>query len=81
MAEMSDEFLVAVHRFLARTPCRLFCVQIDDALGIHEQANLPGTVNEHPNWRRKMPIPIEELGAHPLFRALTTAVATERPRS
>ncbi len=81
MAEMSDEFLVAVHRFLARTPCRLFCVQIDDALGIHEQANLPGTVNEHPNWRRKMPIPIEELGAHPLFRAVTTAVAAERPRS
>jgi 4-alpha-glucanotransferase len=78
--EMPDDVLVAVHRFLAATPCRLFAVQLDDALGLSEQANLPGTVDEHPNWRRKMPLTIEALGEQKLFRAVTGAVATERPR-
>jgi 4-alpha-glucanotransferase len=78
--EMPDEVLIAVHRFLALTPCRLLSVQLDDALGAGEQANLPGTVNEHPNWRRKTPVAIEALGEHVLFRAVIRAVAAERPR-
>lgn len=78
--EMPDAVLVAVHRFLALTPCRLFSVQLDDALGTHEQANLPGTTDEHPNWRRKAAVAIEGLGDHALFRAVTGAVAAERPR-
>jgi len=77
---MPDDVLVAIHRFLAATPCRLFAVQLDDALGTVEQANLPGTVDEHPNWRRKMPLTIEALGEQKLFRAVTGAVAAERPR-
>ncbi|MGI8724583.1 MAG: 4-alpha-glucanotransferase [Methyloceanibacter sp.] len=78
---MSDALLVAAHRFLARTPCRLFAVQIDDALGQVEQANVPGTIREHPNWQRKMAVTIEALEAHKLYAALTEAVASERPRS
>ena len=77
---LSDAALIAAHRFLARTPSRLFAVQLDDALGTVEQANLPGTVDEHPNWRRKMAVGIEELRDHALFRAVTEAVAAERPR-
>jgi 4-alpha-glucanotransferase len=79
--DMPDAVLVAAHRFLARTPCRLFAVQLDDTLGTVEQANLPGTTDEHPNWQRKMAVAIEQLGAHPLFRALTEAIAAERPRA
>jgi 4-alpha-glucanotransferase len=77
---MPDELLVAVHRFLALTPCRLLAVQLDDALGVREQANLPGTVDEHPNWRRKSPVTLEALGEHHLFRTVIRAVAAERPR-
>jgi 4-alpha-glucanotransferase len=80
-ASLSDAMIVAVHRFLGRTPCRLFAVQLDDALGAVEQANLPGTVGEHPNWRRKIAVAIEDLGDHALFRDVTEAVAAERPRS
>ena len=79
-AEMSDDVIVAVHRFLAATPCRLLAVQLDDALGTVEQANVPGTVDEHPNWRRKTAVPIETLDDQPLLRAVVAAVATERPR-
>jgi 4-alpha-glucanotransferase len=76
---MPNEVLIAVHRFLARTPCRLFSVQLDDALGVIEQANLPGTADAHPNWRRKTPVSIEELEQHSLFRIVVNAVAVERP--
>ncbi len=35
-----------------------------------DQANVPGTVDEHPNWRRKLPIEIAETSPPPaLFRA------------
>jgi 4-alpha-glucanotransferase len=78
---MSDDMLIAIHRFLAQTPCRLFAVQLDDALGVTEQANLPGTVDEHPNWRRKIAVRIEELAKHPLFKAVAEVVCAERPRA
>jgi 4-alpha-glucanotransferase len=26
-----------------------------------EQVNLPGTVDEHPNWRQRLSVPLEEL--------------------
>lgn len=51
----------AMHRFLARTPARLVAVQAEDILGLEEQANLPGTVHEHPNWRRRLPEDAEEM--------------------
>jgi 4-alpha-glucanotransferase len=52
----------AMHRFLARTPCRLVAVQAEDVLGLEEQANLPGTTHEHPNWRRRLPATATEIG-------------------
>ena len=79
--EMPDDVIIAVHRFLAATPCRLLAVQLDDALGTVEQANVPGTVDEHPNWRRKIAVPIEDLKDQALLKAVASAVATERPKT
>lgn len=78
--ELAPDIVIAIHRFLAWTPCRMLSVQLEDALGAEEQPNLPGTVAEHPNWRRKIPLAIESLGEQPLFRELAAAVAAERPR-
>jgi 4-alpha-glucanotransferase len=52
---------LSVVRFLADTPSRLLLVSLEDALGETEQVNLPGTINEHPNWRRRLLVPLEEL--------------------
>jgi 4-alpha-glucanotransferase len=41
---------------------------------------MPGTVNELPNWRRKLPVGLHEIAATPLFKEITSAVARERPR-
>jgi len=41
--------------FVASTPCALAIVPLEDVVGLTEQPNLPGTMHEHPNWRRRMP--------------------------
>jgi 4-alpha-glucanotransferase len=40
--------------YLGRTACDLVVLPLEDALGRKEQPNLPGTVTEHPNWRRRI---------------------------
>jgi 4-alpha-glucanotransferase len=50
-----------VAAFLAATPTRLVSVAIEDILGIVEQVNVPGTVDQHPNWKRRWPVMLENL--------------------
>jgi 4-alpha-glucanotransferase len=45
------EIVEALHRFLARTPCRLLGVSLPDAIGDRRAINQPGTDREYPNWR------------------------------
>ncbi|HET9651436.1 MAG TPA: malto-oligosyltrehalose synthase, partial [Usitatibacter sp.] len=56
----TEELCDAVQEMLAHTPSAVMVVQMEDVLGEIEQANLPGTVDQHPNWRRKLPLPLEE---------------------
>jgi 4-alpha-glucanotransferase len=51
----------AVARYLADTPSRLLVISMEDVLGVRDQVNLPGTTNEHPNWRRRLPVALEDL--------------------
>jgi 4-alpha-glucanotransferase len=41
--------------YVGSTPSRLAIIQVEDVLALDEQPNLPGTINEHPNWRRRLP--------------------------
>jgi (1->4)-alpha-D-glucan 1-alpha-D-glucosylmutase len=66
---LGDDLAFAVQRFLANTPASVMVVQMEDVLGVVPQANLPGTVDEHPNWKRKLPVPVEELRAPSAFQA------------
>jgi 4-alpha-glucanotransferase len=58
----SDD-LYAVVGFLARTKSRLLAVSLEDLLGVMDQPNIPGTIDEHPNWRQRLPIPLGEMAA------------------
>lgn len=64
-------------RFIARAPSRLLVVQIEDVLGVEDQANVPGTTTEHPNWRRKLPAEIEDLARDPRLRAIADVLREE----
>ncbi|MGZ8231800.1 MAG: malto-oligosyltrehalose synthase, partial [Burkholderiales bacterium] len=79
IAPMTPELARALYAFLARTPSRLLVVQPEDVLGVREQANMPGTAVEQPNWRRKLPLTLEEIERDPRFLALTEALGRERP--
>jgi len=64
----------AILTYLARSRARLMLIQLEDVLAEGEQANLPGTIDAHPNWRRRMSGSLEELvsGADlPRIAALT----------
>lgn len=51
----------AIIRFLALTPAPLLIFPMEDALGLREAPNLPGTVAVHPNWRRRLPAEVDVL--------------------
>jgi 4-alpha-glucanotransferase len=47
--------------YLAATPARLLVIGLEDALGLTEQPNIPGTIDQHPNWRRKYPLDLDAM--------------------
>ena len=70
-----------IHRFVARTPSALMLVQLEDILGDRSQANMPGTQNEHPNWRRKLPLDIPALLGEQSMREVAEIASAEKRTS
>ncbi|MQX37926.1 4-alpha-glucanotransferase [Roseospira navarrensis] len=79
-AAPSGALIDAIYGFMAATPSMILLLQLEDALEELEQANVPGTVEEHPNWRRRLSVAVEDLPAHPRFAALTALLREARPR-
>ncbi len=69
----------AVHAFLARTNSAISMVQLDDMTAEREQVNLPGTVDQYPNWRRKLGLALEDIADCPQAGAIATIMAAARP--
>jgi 4-alpha-glucanotransferase len=64
----TDRVVDAAIAFIARTRSQLSLIPIEDALGLVEQPNVPGTIDEHPNWRRRLPRPADRLLEPPAVR-------------
>jgi 4-alpha-glucanotransferase len=56
-----DDVIQAAYQTLAETPCLLLSATLDDALAVEERPNMPGTVDEWPNWSIALPAPLEEI--------------------
>ncbi|WP_435169897.1 4-alpha-glucanotransferase [Falsirhodobacter sp. 1013] len=76
-----EELVVAVHRHMARTPSLLFAARLEDLVGETKPVNVPSTLDEYPNWRLKLGVPLEEMAAFPLFDATTRALRAERSKA
>jgi len=70
----------AAHAYLALTPSVLAMVQVDDLTDEADPVNVPATSDEHPNWRRRLSMPLEELAAHPRFVDIAETFRIERSR-
>jgi 4-alpha-glucanotransferase len=71
-------FVEAAHEFLARTPCVLTMLQLDDITGEVDPVNVPTTSSEHANWRRRQSVELEQLSEQPGFISATQALRMHR---
>ncbi|WP_425308371.1 4-alpha-glucanotransferase [Ammonicoccus fulvus] len=67
-----DAVLLALHRYLVRTPSRMRNIALVDAVGDRRTQNQPGTVDEYPNWR----VPLTGPAGEPML--LEDVFASER---
>ena len=79
-----QDVVLALHRALVASPCRVVLASYADAVGDLRQPNLPGTVDTYPNWRLPVadgagtPLMLEQLLAHPGVRELTAVLQQVR---
>lgn len=79
LPELTLAVIAAIHAYLARSPAMLLAVQPEDLFGLTEQINVPGTLeDQHPNWQRKLPVPVEDWDKAEGFQRCVSALAAER---
>lgn len=67
--------------FVASTPAPLVTYPLEDLLALAEMPNLPGSIDEHPNWRRRLAVPVSELFDDDSFVDRLLAVDQARQKS
>ncbi|MCL2715216.1 MAG: 4-alpha-glucanotransferase [Alphaproteobacteria bacterium] len=70
--------LFSVLTLLARAPSRLLVVSLEDLLGVIDQPNVPGTVDQHPNWRQRLPVALADMSANFDVAALKAATSARQ---
>jgi 4-alpha-glucanotransferase len=67
---------LAVHRRLAEAPSAVIAATLDDALGVEERPNLPGTTSDRRgNWALALPATLEEMRVDPRLPELAGILA------
>ena len=63
----------------------LVAATLEDALEAHDRPNVPGTIDERPNWSLPLPVPLDDLAAdlrvRRLAETLSNGVNTPATRS
>ena len=62
--------VAALYGFLARTPSMLVAATLEDAVESHDRPNVPGPIDQRPNWSLPLPVPLDDLAADPRVRRL-----------
>jgi 4-alpha-glucanotransferase len=76
----ADGVVDAAIRLVAETPSELALVPLEDMLGLVDQPNLPGTITEHPNWRRRYPGEASSIWDRPEVARRALLLKAERNR-
>jgi 4-alpha-glucanotransferase len=70
----APEVVVNTHRLLAQAPSMTLTATLDDAAVVEERPNVPGTIDERPNWSIALPAPLEDLEESPTPTAIAAAL-------
>jgi 4-alpha-glucanotransferase len=62
--------VAALYGFLSRTPSMLVAATLEDAVEARDRPNVPGTIDQRPNWSLPLPVPLDDLAADPRVRRL-----------
>ena len=73
--------VVAAHRALADAPSVVVAGTLDDALMVQERPNMPGTIDEWPNWSLALPRPLEEIEDDEVALSVAAALEAGRERA
>jgi (1->4)-alpha-D-glucan 1-alpha-D-glucosylmutase len=76
--DLSSELALSIQRYLARSQSMLLMVQLEDLLLQANQVNMPGTIDEYPNWRGKLPANLEDWRNQVELEGFTLAINAER---
>lgn len=65
--------------YVASSPAPLMLAPVEDLLGLSDQPNLPGTIDQHPNWRRRLEPPAAKLFDDPAVARRAAIIVARRP--
>ena len=80
-AQMNTELSIAVQKYMAKAPSHIQLIPLEDSLEIIEQVNIPGTIDEHPNWRQKLPVTMNEFWQENSVISIAQAMQQARPKT
>lgn len=78
-AAMLGKLAKAIPIERACPPAGLGLANVEDVIGTRVQTNGPETVDQHPTWRRKLTVTVEELLCDSWFEPLTGELRSLRP--
>ncbi|KHL24875.1 4-alpha-glucanotransferase [Croceibacterium mercuriale] len=73
-----DPVVDAAAAHIGTASAELVILPLEDLVGLDEQPNLPGTIDEHPNWRRRLPAPVPDLLASPQIASRARRIGAAR---
>jgi 4-alpha-glucanotransferase len=65
-----EDAILSAHRKLAESPSVILLAALEDAVAERQRPNLPGTIDERPNWRIPLPVTLEGLHDNELARGV-----------
>lgn len=73
--DSTEAAVLAAYRSIGESPSAVVTASLEDALLVSERPNMPGTVEEWPNWSLALPQSLEEVEVNPVANRLANAIA------
>ncbi len=72
------EVVQATHQLLSKAPSMLLTASLDDALGVEDRPNMPGTTTAWPNWQLALPHSLEAIQKSDAIRNIAAVLDRRR---